>query len=297
MFTPIRRFACMSLCVLLHTATLSYGQIRLKSDVINRSGTQWDHITYSSFEGEPKPSKTLITLLGREVRWDDAGRSDDNPSGVHLRFEKIDEQATAGGGVAARYRVFAEGAPENTVFGLRTWVVGKDIAPDPQDLYVNGQGLLMIHKPRPEQETSFSAGDDEFHVMPITGSAEPIRYLFFSMDGRLEIYGTLVPHPLVAEDQGCSVEVRIAQPDATAVLIIVNRFPAKAKVPVVLKSEGKIASEVLTTDANGHAVLADFPYVTGKAQGMLKASAEGSRCLPSVTLPWGPGSHPGLKAP
>jgi len=81
--------------------------------------------------------------------------------------------------------------------------------------------------------------------------------------------------------------VRIAQPDATAVLIIVNRFPAKAKVPVVLKSEGKIASEVLTTDTNGHAVLADFPYVTGKAQGMLKASAEGSRCLPSVTLPGG----------
>jgi hypothetical protein len=297
MFMPIRRFACMSLTILFHTAIFSYGQITLKSDVINHSDTQWDHITYSSFEGEPRPSKMLITLLGREVHWDDAGKSGDNPSGVHLRFDKIDEQVTPEGGVAARYRVFAEGAPENTVFGLRTWVVGKDISPDPHDIYVNGQGLLMIHKPKPEQEASFSAGDDEFHVMPTTGSAEPIRYLLFSMDRRLEIYGTLVPHPVMSEDKGCSIEARIAQPDATAILIIVNRFEAKTKVPVVLESEGKIASEVLNTDANGHAVVADFPYVPGKAQGMLKVSAEGSKCLPSVVLPWGPGSHPVLKTP
>ncbi|MGA9670795.1 MAG: hypothetical protein WBQ94_16410 [Terracidiphilus sp.] len=269
----------------------------MKSDVINRSGTQWDHITFSGFEGEAKPSKSMLTLLGREVQWDDAGKNEDNPSGVHLRFEKIDERTAPEGVVVARYRVFAEGAPENTIYGLRTWVVGKEESSDPTDLYVNGQGLLMIHKPKPEQETRFSAGDDEFHIMPIAGNAEPIRYLLFSMDGRLEIYGTLVPHPVMAEDQGCSIEARIAQPDAAAVLIIVNRFAPKSKVPVVLKSEGKLASEVLSTDANGHAVLADFPYVTGKTQGMLKASAEGEKCLPSVTLPWGPSGPVAAKVP
>jgi hypothetical protein len=41
----------------------------------------------------------------------------------------------------------------------------------------------------------------------------------------------------------------------------------------------------------GRAAMAVFPYVPGKAQGMLKASAEGPGCLPSVLLQWGP-IHP-----
>jgi hypothetical protein len=175
--------------------------------------------------------------------------------------------------------------------------VGKEIVPDPQDIYVNGQGLLMIHKPKPEQEMSFSAAGDEFEATPVAGNAEPVRYLLFSLDGKLQIFGTLVPHPLVSEDNSCTLEVRIAESDATAVLIITDRLPAKAKVSVVLESGGKTTSAVLATDSNGHAVMAGFPYVPGLAQGTLKASAEGPHCLPSVVLPWGPVSASTEKAP
>jgi hypothetical protein len=297
MFTPIRLFLCISLCFLFNSPYFSCAQNSRKSDILNRFSKQSDAINYSRFDGQPSPSDKVLTLLGRQARWDDAGLGHLLSAGLRLHFEKIDEQVTQGGRVAARYRVFAEGAPENKVFSFSSWPIDKTLTPDPHDIYVNAQGLLMIHKPKPEQEMSLKAGDDEFDVMPLTGSAEPMRFIFSSMDGEVQIYGTLVPHPVVSYDEGCRIEVRIAQPDATAVLIIVDGFPAKAKIPLVLESEGARDSEVMTTNLDGHAVMASFPYVPGKTQGMLKATAEGPKCLPSVVLPWGAAAPSAPKTP
>ncbi len=204
-----------------------------------------------------------------------------------MRFVKIDEQALPGGHGTARYRVYAEGAPENKVYAFGSWSITNSPTVDPHDFYVNGQGLLMHHQPKPEQEFSFKAGDDELVITAVTDSGIPSRYQLFSRDRQLMIYGTLIPNPNFAEDQGCRLEARIAQPDATAVLIIADRFPAKAKIPLVLESEGSNNSAMLNTNAEGHAVMAVFPYVADKTQGTLKASGEGRQCLPYVVMPWG----------
>jgi hypothetical protein len=254
----------------------SYGQDFKRSDAIQ----------LFRFSGQPVPSTDVRTLLLRQAAWDDSGQDNLNPMGLQLRFEKIDEQPAQDGRISTRYRVFAAGASENKVFRLDSWPVGKAISGDESDIYVNTQGLLMIHRPKPEQETSFKAGDDELEITTATDSAEPIRYVLSSKDEELKIFRTLVPHPAVANDQGCSLEVRIARPHAAAVLIVANGFPEKAKIPVVLQSEGATTSEMLLTDADGHGVMAGFPPVPGKAQGMFKAAAEGPNCLPSVVLPW-----------
>jgi hypothetical protein len=116
-----------------------------------------------------------------------------------------------------------------------------------------------------------------------------MRYVFSSRDGQLQVYGTIVPHPLAAVEEGCRIEIRIAQPDATAVIVDIDGFPARSKIPVVIESGGAGAiSEELVTNAEGHAAIAAFPYVPGVTQGKLKVSAEGPNCLPSVSLPWGP---------
>jgi hypothetical protein len=284
MSLPDRLFASISLCVLFLFPFFSYGQDSRQSTVLN----------YFNFKGHSTPSHELLTILERQARWDDAGSGDlnltgsrFNPDGLHLRFVKIDEQVTPSGHGTARYRVYAEGAPENKVYAFGSWSMTNSPTTDPRDIYLNGQGLLMLHKPKPEQELSFKAGDDEYDVTAVTDSAVPTRFLLTSRDRQLMIYGTLVPNPVVAEEQGCRLEVRIAQPDATAVLIIVDRFPAKAKIPVVLESEGSTTSPMLNTNAEGHAVMAVFPYVAGIAQGTLKTSAEGPGCVPYVVIPWG----------
>jgi hypothetical protein len=293
MFKPIRLFVYISLCALLHFPLYSYGQSSRQSEALN----------YYSFQVQSSPSKELLSLLERQARWDDAGPGDQiltgsrfNPSGLRLRFEKIDEQVTQGGRIATRYRVFAEGAPENKVFTLASWPMDKALSSDPRDIYVNGQGLLMLHRPKPEQELSLKAGDDEFDILPATDSAEPVRYLLSTRYGPLSIPGTLVPHPVVSEDQGCRLEVIIAQPNAKAVLIVADRFPAKAKIPLLLESDDVTDNEILTTNADGHAVIAVFPYLPGKTHGMLKADAEGPKCLPNVVLPWGAEPHTAPKA-
>jgi hypothetical protein len=284
MFKSARLFASISLCVAFHSQFFSYGQDLKQSNVLN----------YFNFKGLPTPSEKLHTLLERQARWDDAGTGDLkltgsrlNPAGLHLRFAKIDEQVLPGGHGTARYRVYAEGAPENKVYSFGSWSITSSPTVDPRDFYLNGQGLLMIHKPKPEQESSYKAEDDELVIETVTDSAVPTRYLLTSRDMQLLIYGTLVPNPLYSEDQGCRLEARIAQPDATAILIVIDRFPAKAKIPLVLESEGSSTSQLLTTNGEGHAVMAVFPYVSGIAQGKLKASAEGPGCLPYVVMPWG----------
>jgi hypothetical protein len=203
--------------------------------------------------------------------------------------------------------VLAAGVPENKVFAFGLWpaksfvldpadAYAKEDAAGKRDIYVNAQGLLMTRMPKPNEEVSLKAAD-ELVVMPATERAEPVRYLLESKDGEVQAFGTLVPHPAMAEDKGCRIEARIAQPASTALLIIMDGFPAKAKISVVLESEGEVANQTLTADANGHAVMADLPYVAGKAQGVVKATAEGPHCLPSVEVPWGATAQPTGKTP
>jgi hypothetical protein len=276
LMTPIIRWSALILfCVYLQGTFLSWGQ----------SSKDTAELTYSSFQGQPAPSKELITDLLRQVRWDTRA-ANQNPQGLRLRFEKIEDPASPAESLA-RYRVFADGAPENKVYTLGIWSVGKALSYSTQEIYANSQGLLMIHKPTPEQDTRFKVPGDELELMPQVSAAEPVRYILSSKDGQLSMLGTVVPRPVVARDQACTLEVRIAEPDAAAMLIVASGFPGRARIPVVLESEGETATLTMTTDAGGQAEVADLPEVLGKGQGTLKATAEGSDCLPSALLPWG----------
>jgi hypothetical protein len=295
MLSQTRLFLFIPLCALLLFPFSSYGGKSKKSVVLNPFARQSNGLDYTGFKGQVAPSKDLLDVVGRQTRWDNEG-SEHNPTGLRLRFVKIDDQPVPGGRVATRYRVYAEGAPENKVYAFGTWTVAKPFGFDPRDMYVNGQGLVMIHRPKPEQAISFTAPEDELEVSPVTDSAEPVRYLLSSRDNTLELFGTVVPHPVQMEDQGCRLEVRLAAMD-TSVVLVADGFPAKEKFPLVLESEGAESSEMMSTDMNGHAVMAAFPYVPGKTQGLLKATAEGPNCLPAVTLPWGPAAAPAPKTP
>jgi len=139
-------------------------------------------------------------------------------------------------------------------------------------------------------------------VVTKTVSAEPVRYLFTSRDKKLQISATLVPHPMKSEEHGCRLEARLSAPDASSVLIVADGFPAKEKIPFVLESEDLSFSGSMAANQDGHAVMAAFPFVAGKAQGTLRATAEGPECLPTVVLPWGlvapaPNPAPAQKQP
>jgi hypothetical protein len=252
-------------------------------------------VHYVRFPGQTAPSKEFRVFLDHQARWDDAGVSD--PNGAHLRFVPIDNQAAQGDHGPARYRVFAEGAPQNRVYSLQIWLVNNAITIDPRDLYMNGQGLVMLRRPRAEEEASLTAGADELEVESGPAVAEPIRFLLSTLDGEILIYGTLVAHPLLSSDQGCRLEARLAEPNNATILIDANGFPAKSKIPLVLRSGDAVASDTQETNSDGHAVWAVSPIVPGMTQGVLKASAEGPNCMPSVVLPWKAATNAAPKTP
>jgi hypothetical protein len=300
----IVRFLPLAILVLSYTSEVCFGQSAKQPRIMDYFQKKQDVISYAVFGAGAPPSKELLDLLQSQVAWDRATPEPTNPLGMRLRFVKIDDDAK--GTAPARYRVFADGAPENKVFSFGAWPISKEIVHDSalisanagvsgsNDVYVNARGLVMNHKPKPEEVRS-SRLADELEVAPSAAKGEPIRYMLDSLDEELQIVGTLVPHPVEAEDEGCRIEVRIAQPDAEAVLIFVDGIPAKSRIPVVLQSANGAVTQVVIADADGRAVLAGFPHVPNKTQGILKVTAEGTSCLPSVELPWGTTGEPAAK--
>jgi hypothetical protein len=280
---------CLVLFVSLNLALSLHGQSAKKRDtkkpnLLGFLSNGSFQVHYVSFTGQAATSKEFRVFLDHQARWDDAGISD--PNVAHLRFVKIDNQTAQEERGLTRYRVYAEGAPQNKVYSLQTWLVNNATKSDSRDLYVNGQGLVMLRRPRDDEEASLTAGEDELEVESGLAVAEPIRFLLSTLDGQFLIYGTLVAHPLKSNDKGCELEARLAQPDDATFLIVANGFPVHSKITLVYRSGEAVASDTLETNSDGHAVGAVSPIVPGMTQGILKASAEGPNCMPSVVLTW-----------
>jgi hypothetical protein len=288
MSSPRRRLAIVAFIALFQIQALSYGKAPKK--------TETEGLVYATFPNQPKPASEVLGYLVRQARWDDGQLGVGNEQRLKLRFVKADDQVTPKG-AATRYRVFADGASENKVYGWSVWQPGELPKVATGDIYVNARGLLMTHRPQPAEEMSSQIAEGEFDITPEAGSAMPLRYEISSRDNTFSMPGTLVPHPVASFDQGCRLEVRIAQPNAEAVLFVADTFPPEIKIPLVLESEGQSATLTLETDIAGHAIVAAFPFVSGKTHGLLKATVEGPSCLPSVTLPWGSEGRSSPKAP
>jgi hypothetical protein len=283
MTQPAYRFLLVACCVIvqLHPPAVAKESKVKEKDIAG--------LTYAVFRNGSTPSKELIATLVQQLHWDNGGAGNLDRMAYHLRFMKVDETQTPEGN-QARYRVFAEGAPENKVYGLGTWEVGQPASYSDQDVYVNAQGLVMTRRPNPDEEAVSQLPGVELYVSPKAIPGEPTRYAIASRDREATAYGTLVPHPVVSQDGGCRLEARIAAPGSSAVLVVADGFAAQMRLSFILESQGEIANVEVTTDHNGHAVVAGFPFIQGKTQGTLKATAEGKDCLPSVQMPWDTGT-------
>jgi hypothetical protein len=281
MTRPTARFFLPACCVIAFLAAAAFAkEPKTKEKEKDIAG-----LTYMAFQHGAAPNSELLATLAQQMHWDNGGAGNLDRMAVHLRFEKVDEaHPTAGGQI--RYRIFAEGAPENKVYGLSTMDVGKGIVNSEQDVYVNAQGLVMSRRPSPEEEDLTRLPGAELYLTPSTVPGLPTRYAVSSRDRDITAFGTILQNPVVNVDRLCRLEARIGAPGAAAVLIVADGFTAKMKLPIILESQGELVNIQVETDHNGHAVVAGFPFIQGKTQGVLKASAQGENCLPSVQVPW-----------
>jgi len=230
-------------------------------------------------------------LFQRQISWDENSPSEKNPNGLYFQFSKTDETTSSGKRVVL-YRAYVVGAPENKKYTLTVWRLGSDPRILSNQVYVNAKGLLMAHKPSPEQENSDFVGDAELQISVQAVQAEPVRYALASSDKALLVYGTVVPFPLTDTDRGCQLEVRLAHSDATAVLIYADGLPANAEIPFKLLSADKPEMGKFRVNSQGHAVETGILSTSGNDRGMLKVSLAVPECSATVEIPWGKGSSP-----
>jgi hypothetical protein len=157
---------------------------------------------------------------------------------------------------------------------------------------VNAKVLLMDHKPRPDQENKDSVDeDDELDLAFQAARGEPIRVILATPDDKFMVPGTIVPFPIENNDKNCHLEIRLAMPDAEAILIYADGLPPNTEVPFQSNSAGEVSQNKFTVNANGHAAAADLPYVEGKNSGIVKETLTTKECSVSVEIPWGKGSY------
>jgi hypothetical protein len=244
-------------------------------------------VAQSSKLSDPYETQDLVQ---RQISWDENSSGKLNPTRLYFQFSKTDETTSSGKRVA-HYRAYVFGGPEGKRFSLTVWRIGSEPRILSSNVYVNAKGLLMVRKPRPEQENSDFVGDDEFQLAVQAARAEPVRYALTSSDKELLVYGTVVPFPLTDTDKGCRLEARLASPDATAVLIYADGLPANAEIPFQLLTGGEPGTGKLNVDAQGHAVTTGFPSLGGKENGSLRVNLTTTECSVAVELPWGKGSY------
>jgi hypothetical protein len=229
-------------------------------------------------------------LVQQQINWDANTPGKYNPNRLYFQFSKTDETTSSGRRVAY-YRAYVFGAPESKKYSLTVWRIGSDPHTLSGNVYVNAKGLLMTHQPTLRQENSDFVGDDEFQLTLQAAQAEPVRYALTSSDKEILVYGTVVPFPLTDNDRGCRLEVRLALPDATAVLLYAEGLPANTEIPFQLFTGGEPEAGKLNVDAQGHAVTTVFPASNGKVRGSLRVTLATPECSVAVELPWGKGSY------
>jgi hypothetical protein len=238
-----------------------------------------------------KAGEELKADLKRQMGWDDNLPSEVNPTGLQFQFSKIGDQ-TFPQGHAIKYRAYVHGAAENRKYYLGIWKVGAEIQILPTDVYVNAKGLLMDHMPRPDQENRDSVEEeDELDLALQAARGEPIRVVLATADAKFMVPGTVVPFPIVDTGKNCRLEIRLATPDAEAVLVYADGLPPNTEVPFQSNSAGELGQAKFTVNAHGHAATADLPYVEGRDSGVVKETLATKDCTVSVEIPWGKGTY------
>jgi hypothetical protein len=243
----------------------------------------------------PKLPEAAVKMLNKQVGWDEAAPNPKNPSGLRFRFVKIDEDRFAlpeAKGHSVRYRAFISGLPEGEKYSLGIWKIGSELQMISDEVYVNAKGLLMVHKPTPDQENRNSVGrKDEVDLSLQAARGEPVRFVVGKADGKLVIPGTVVPFPIESDTGTCRLEVRLGLPDAQAVLVYADGLPANSAVPLQSDSAGESMPTTLQVNAKGHASTVDLPFVDGAVEGMLNVAVKIPGCNVAVQIPWGAGSY------
>ena len=212
--------------------------------------------------------------------------------GMSAQLKEI-SRANVKGNLEVQYHIFVTSAPKDQTFTLVDWPPN---APDPSasiaGLSVLEDGLVVCagratdqcsNPDKPEKKDA----PVKLVFYPLDG--EIYRLALVSQDQNSKIFFAVIPAPILATDNGCTLEVVSLRLKNELVLIRGKGFQPNESVVFQSKSDEQAQTREGPdkADANGEYQLPMAPFVKAKDRGATEIKHQGAKCAPSLTYKWG----------
>lgn len=210
-------------------------------------------------------------------------------SAVAVPHEK--KVAAPGGAYTAKpFRVKASGLPKDQTYNLirvafpqfREQVVMSGVG-------LNGDGIVVCPG-KPDTCQSLEGLDDPIDLVLPAAKGEVQHLALTSKDGKLRALFTIIPFPIHAQQNGCSVDMVRLMPMGALFDVSFAGFAPGEAINIRSDSEGEVHSSNYTADALGNHQMALLPAVQGKDSGTVVVSATSAKCTVSASATWGKGA-------
>ena len=240
--------------------------------------------------------------------------------GITLTLKEMSREKVASGTLIT-YRLSATGFASGTRLTLLRWPLNQNVTAVMNGIDIDASGTAVCASPGPALSAPTAAGsgpssDAAKDSKPTTAPnpsvqactktmqpnapveiavtaarGEAVRVGLLAEDRKSGAATSVVPFPIVGENNGCKLQVVLGAKDAELVLIEGDGFKPDQPFTAGTESFGLKSSLAAKPDAQGHFVAAMTPYVQGHDSGDTVIYYQSQACTPTVSFHWGKDSY------
>ena len=210
--------------------------------------------------------------------------------GMSAQLREI-SRGQVNGKLEVQYHIFVTGVPKDQNYTLVDWPPNHpDPAPSIAGLSILDDGLVVCagratdqcsHPNKPEKKDA----PLKLVFYPLDG--EIYRLALVSQDQNAKIFFAVIPAPIQATDNGCTLEVVSLRLKNELVLIRGKGFQPNESVGFESTSYEQTHTLTEQVDTNGEYQLPMQPFLAGKSGGTTEIKLSGAKCAPVLKFQWG----------
>ena len=185
-----------------------------------------------------------------------------------------------------RYNLYVSGLPSTELYTALSWPVGQ-AKPSPvmEGVTIGKDGIVMCAGRTAEQCGDASKKDDPIDFAFNAAKGEPYRIALTAGEYRVAV--VIVPDPIIAKDEGCTLSVERLLPHFELAYFTGSGFPPNSEVSFDGQSYDEKHPVKTKADSEANVQFALMPFVSGHHKGTTTIKGVGTTCSPSIKFEWG----------
>lgn len=224
---------------------------------------------------QDQKAETVEQLVKGIANWN----SELNTPGSSMELRELNREKK-NGAILVSYSVRVTGVPKDQSYALFYWPINRT-KPEVTvpEVWLGEDGSVCV------DHSSCAATTLRFSFLAARG--EPHRLMMISKDGKHHVVAMVIPDPITAIHQGCSIEVIRASPKFELALVRGRGFKPGDHVEFTSNSAGERRQGVSDVKDDGTFLLVLEPFVKGKDNGRDEVKFKGENCSPTTAFKWG----------